>query len=142
MSFLNKTAIVFLVIYLSLSWILTSNYLFTHDKYVINGYWETWHEEIKSGTKGLDGDSNQFRLLSFWMAEGTSKVFNYPEIYLAYQINRFLITFLLLLIFHSFLLKWFDHKESFLGVLILAAITPVTYLPLLQESDIYLQLFF
>lgn len=137
----TKIIIVFIVIYFFFAWILTSNYLFTHEKYVANGYWETWHEEIYSGAKGLEGDSNQFRLLSFWLAEGTSKVFDQP-IYSAYLINHFIVTFMILCIFHLFLLKWFDHKGSFGGVLILAAITPVTYLPLLQEADIYLQLFF
>ena len=97
----TKILIVFTIIYFFFAWILTSNYLFTHDKFIVNGYWDIWHEEIKSGTKGLEGDSNQFRLLSFWMAEGVRQICDYP-IYLAYQINRFVLTFILLCIFHLF----------------------------------------
>lgn len=137
----TKILIIFAIIYFFLAWILTSNYLFTHEKYVVNGYWETWHEEISSGAKGIDGDSNQFRLVSYWMAEGTINLFD-QSIFSAYLINRFVVTFIIFCIFHLFLLKWFDHKGSFLGVIILAAITPITYMPLLQESDVFLQLFF
>ncbi len=137
----SKIVIIFFVIYFCFAWVLTANYFYTHEKYIISGWWDTWHEQIKIGERGMVGDSNQFRLASFWLAEGTSRVFGVP-VYAAYLTDRFIFTFLMFCVFYLFLLKWFDHRGAFLGTTILAAITPITYLPFIQESDYILQFLF
>jgi len=145
----TKIIILFFAIYFFFAWILTTNYFINHLQYleskcVVSGWWEQWHEQIKEGVRmsgGVEGDSNQFRLMSFWLAEGTSKIFD-QSIPSAYLIDRFIFTFLMFCLFHLFLLKWFKHKGAFLGTTILAAITPITYLPFIQESDYILQFLF
>lgn len=136
-----KIIIIFFIIYFCFAWILTANYFYTHEQYITSGWWNTWHEHIKNGERGQIGDSNQFRLASFWLAEGTSRAFEVP-VYAAYMLDRFIVTFLMFCVFHLFLLKWFKNKEAFIGTTILAAITPITYLPFIQESDYLLQLLF
>ncbi|MFH0804801.1 MAG: hypothetical protein V1916_01240, partial [Patescibacteria group bacterium] len=128
-----KLFIVFIAVYLCLAWGLTHVYLLTHVREVSVG-WDAWHERIRAGTIG---DSNQFRLLSFWMAEGIGRAFVQPP-FAAYLMLRFFCTFITFSLFHLFLLKWFRHQTALLSVLLLAAFTPLTYLPFLQEADVVL----
>lgn len=132
----EKLIIIFILIYLFLAWILSWNYFATH--LIQLSSWKTWHQAL---IEGKIGDSNQFRLLAFWLPQIISILFE-QSIQLAYIMVRFLFTFLTLCLFHLFLLKWFDHKLAFLSVILYAAITPITQLPYLQEADVIHQFFF
>ncbi len=105
----------------------------THSQYAPDG-WAEWHQIIDDGHSP---DSTQFRLLSFWMADGVSRMLDLP-VYQAYLTVRMAMTFLLLCLFHLFLLFWFRQPVAMLGTIILAAIQPLTFLPFLQESDMVL----
>ena len=133
----TKISIIFSIIYLCFAWILSWTYFTTHLKDVSEGF-EHWHNTIAAGDIG---DSNQFRLMSFWLAEFFHKSLNL-QIFIAYITIRFLFTFFTLALFHLFLRKWFSHERAFLSVTILSAIIPVTYLPFLQEADPLLIFFF
>ncbi|MFA5135015.1 MAG: hypothetical protein WC505_04500 [Patescibacteria group bacterium] len=132
-----KFIILIILIYFFLSWILTWTYFATHLKHIPDG-WEAWHEQIMAGDHP---DSNQFRIVTPLLAEAVSTAFVQP-IFASYLIIRFFFTFLIFCTFHLFLLKWFDHRTALLSGVLLAAITPVTYLPMLQESDVALQFAF
>lgn len=133
----TKRIITFFAIYFFFAWALTGLYFITHVDHISEG-WDVWHQQIADGA---DGTSNQFRLLSFWVAEGISKAMDQP-IFSAYLISRFIFTWLTFCAFHLFLLKWFDSLRTFLSVTLLAAITPISYLPFLQESDVIVLPFF
>lgn len=132
----EKLIIIFILIYFFLAWILSWNYFVTHFTQISN--WKTWHQSL---IEGKFVGSSQFRLLSFWLPQIFSTAFE-QSIQIAYIMVRFLFTFLTLCLFHIFLLKWFDHKSAFLSVILYAAITPLTYLPFLQEADAIHQFFF
>lgn len=133
----TKVIVIFIVIYFCFAWILSYTYFTTHLKDIGDGF-DYWHNTIAAGELG---GSNQFRLMSFWLAEFFHKSLNL-QVFLAYISIRFLFTFFTLSLFHFFLLKWFSHERAFLSVTILSAITPVTYLSFLQESDPLLIFFF
>ncbi|MDD5039915.1 MAG: hypothetical protein PHY34_02080 [Patescibacteria group bacterium] len=133
----TKRLLWFFAIYLFISWALVGVYFFTHAP-VSSHDWTAWHNDIADG--GMK-NSTQFRLLSFWLAEGIHHFMQMP-INLAYFTLRFIFTFTTLVLFHFFLLKWFEEKEAFLGTILLAALTPLTYMPFLQESDMVLMPFF
>jgi len=133
----DKLLIVFFIIYFFLSWILTWTYFITHLNHIPDN-WQDRHEKL---IEGVSRGSNQFRMISFWLAELVSKIFIQP-IFVSYLIIRFFFTFLTFCVFHLFLMKWFNHEKAFLSVTFLAAITPLTYLPFLQESDVILQFLF
>lgn len=136
----TKFFILIILVYFFLSWILTWTYFSTHLMYMQDSpeSWQVWHERIMMGN---ESGSNQFRIVTPLLAELASKAFVQP-IYASYLIVRFVFTFLIFCVFHLFLLKWFDHKMALLSGVLLAAITPVTYLPTLQESDVVLQFMF
>lgn len=125
-----KILIIFGIIYLCFAWILSWTYFTSHLDNISEGF-ENWHNAIAAGDIV---DSNQFRLMSFWLADFFHQSFNL-QIFLAYLTIRFLFTFFTLFLFHFFLLKWFNHERAFLSVTFFAAITPVTYLPFIQEAD-------
>lgn len=132
-----KFIILVILVYFFLSWILTWTYFATHLTHVPDG-WKNWHEQILAGDYP---DSNQFRIITPLLVEAVSDAFVQP-IFASYLIVRFIFTFLIFCVFHLFLLKWFDQKTALLSGVLLAAITPVTYLPMLQESDVVLQFMF
>lgn len=127
-----KILILFCIIYFFLSWLITWTYFVIHADVVAQ--WKGWHEAIP---QAQFSDSNQFRLVSYWLAEGISRVFSQP-VFASYLILRFVVTFFTFCIFHLFLLKWFDHQKAFTGTVFLAAILPATFLPIFQESDMVL----
>ena len=75
----------------------------------------------------------QSRLLQFYLPEFWLQIFDLsvPQ---AYILQRWLFVFLAFVCFHLYLRGWLDEKLSFLGVVLLAAIMPLTYFNHLQES--------
>lgn len=137
----TKKIIFFIACYFFLAWILAWTYYTIH----VNTFaqYESVHEQLLAGTFHLPaGDgSTQFRLLGLWLPE----LFHHGlglSVTEAYIAVRFIFTFLTFCLFHLFLRKWLNDKMSFLSVVFLAAITPVTYLAYYQESDVILQFFF
>lgn len=61
----KKVLLIFLFIFF-IAWSLTSVYFITHVEYIPEG-WAEWHQTIADGQSP---DSTQFRLLSYWMADG------------------------------------------------------------------------
>lgn len=133
----SKQLLYIFLFYFFIAWSLVGVYFLTHIQHVPDG-WATWHQQIADGQQP---DSTQFRLLSFWMADGISRLMAVPT-YIAYLTIRLLMTFLLLCLFHMFLVSWFRPSIALLGTVILAVIQPITFLPFLQESDVVLYPFF
>ncbi|MFA6908368.1 MAG: hypothetical protein WC289_00595 [Patescibacteria group bacterium] len=133
----TKKIILIVLLYFFLAWSVTGVYFFTHAEQIPER-WEDWHAQIMAGQSDT---SNQFRLLAPWLAEAFDGPFNQP-IYVAYLMVRFVFTFILFCMFHLFLLKWFRYAGAAFGVVLLAAFTPITFLPYLQESDVVLYPFF
>lgn len=137
----TKKIFLFIACYFFLAWILAWTYYTIH----VNTFaqYEAVHEHLLAGTFPLPiGDgSTQFRLLGLWLPE----LFHHGlglSLTEAYIAVRFIFTFLIFCLFHLFVRKWFNDQMSFLAVVFLAAITPVTYLAYYQESDVILQFFF
>ena len=132
-----KLLIIFFTVYFFFSWILAWTYFNVHLQSVEE--WAAWHDELVTGE--YQYNSSQFRVLSFWIVEVINKAF-IGQTVVSYITLRFLFTFLIFCIFHLFLLRWFSQERAFLCVVFLAAITPLTYMIYLQESDVLLQFFF
>ena len=86
-------------------------------------------------------NNEQSRLFQFYIPEAFVTLFNL-SIPHAYILQRFGFVFLAFCCFHVYLEKWFDNKGAALGVVLLAAVMPLTYLPHLQESAPLLMLSF
>jgi hypothetical protein len=78
-------------------------------------------------------NNEQSRLLQWYIPELMHKFFG-MDIRDAYAMQRLLFVFLAFVVMHAYLRKWFSKAESLCGVLILAAVMPLTYLNHLQES--------
>lgn len=136
MKFFKKYTInILLIILIYLLLALVSNYsffisfTFTADQ---QQFITTWHHYMSSG---LGAAPNVFRFLSFWIPCLLSYILNVP-IYLAYQIQYFIFTFLIFVFFHFYLMKWFNQKFCFLSVVLLASFLSAGNIPsLFQPSD-------
>ncbi|MBI5037550.1 MAG: hypothetical protein HZC01_02505 [Candidatus Kerfeldbacteria bacterium] len=133
----TKQILCILALYFFLAWSLTGVYFFTHTQQIPDD-WEHWHEQIGAGTAP---DSSQFRLISYWLADGASKPFGQP-VFIGYLSVRFVFTFITLCLFHLFLLKWMRPVMATFSVVLFAALTPISFIPFLQEADIVLYPFF
>tara|TARA_B100000686_G_scaffold348468_1_gene439577 strand:+ start:3457 stop:4443 length:987 start_codon:yes stop_codon:yes gene_type:complete len=78
-------------------------------------------------------NNEQSRVLQFYLPELFRHVFSI-SIEDAYILQRWLFVFLAFVCFHKYLQKWFDNGVSFAGVVLLAAVMPLTYFDHLQES--------
>jgi hypothetical protein len=87
-------------------------------------------------------NNEQSRLLQFYVPELFHRTLTL-SIEHSYMLQRFLFVSLALICFHIYLRRWFDARISFCGVLILAAIIPLTFrIGDLQESSPLLLLTF
>lgn len=76
----------------------------------------------------------QSRLLQFYVPELLRRVLDISVEH-AYIIQRWLLTFVVFVLFHLYLRKWFKKGEAFAGVVLFAAIMPVAFMNDLQESS-------
>lgn len=129
----TKQILFIFALYFFLAWSLTGVYFFTHTLQIPDD-WQRWHEQIAADNAP---DSSQFRLISYWLADGFSKPFHQP-VFVGYLCVRFIFTFLTLCLFHLFLMKWFKPVMATFGVVLFAALMPISFLPFLQEADIVL----
>lgn len=132
----SKRLLIYLFWYVAVAWALAWLYFLMQGAHL-----EAWPELHRKLLNGGSLDSNQFRLLAFWIPEMLHRVFRVDIVY-AYVIYRFVCSFVVLVLFHYFLLKWFDHLRAWLGTMLLAFFIVVSYLPLFQESDILVYIFF
>lgn len=133
----TKKIILIFIIYFFLAWLLSSTYFLTHLS-IIPDEWNSWHDRLLSGHSG---SSLQYRVMSIWIVEGIRSIFS-EQSFIAYLIMRFIFILLLFILFHLFLRKWFNDKNSLLAVILLAAIMPISFLPMLQEADVVHMVFF
>jgi hypothetical protein len=77
--------------------------------------------------------NEQSRLLQFLIPEAIRSM-THVSIVNAYMLQRFVWVFLMFVAFHWYLRKWLSSAESFAGVVLLAAIMPLTFLNDLMES--------
>lgn len=132
----NKRLIVYALWYVGIAWALVWMY------YLVQGaHLASWPELHKQLLNGVTNDSNQFRLFAFWIPELIHRLFHVDIVY-AYLINRFIWTLLTLVLFHAFLLKWFNQSRAWLSTMLFSLLLVFSYLPLFQESDIMLYVIF
>jgi hypothetical protein len=121
------------------AWLSFLNYLI---KIWFTPSWFKWLEHNHAASLKFEFTNNeQSRLLQFYVPEFFHQVFG-TTIQHSYALARLIFVFLTYLCFHRYLRKWFSVAESFVGVALLAAIIPFTYMDDLQESSPLLLLLF
>lgn len=86
-------------------------------------------------------NNEQSRLLQFLIPELIHTLLR-VSIENAYMIQRLIFIFLVLTCFHFYMRAWFGARGAFSGVVLLAALMPLTYMNHLQESSSLLMLTF
>jgi len=115
---LNRLAWIFFCAALSLGFVIL--HWHTAD-YMSADFQVDWHRKILAG-EGPYPD--QYRLLTYWLAEGLMRLG--VAFQFAYALIRFVFTTAALLVFARYLGRWFDPRECVLGVLLLAWGHPLT----------------
>jgi hypothetical protein len=135
---LGREAIVFGLIYVWLSWIDLRVKLYTTPAWFDGTLIHNHHLLLQFSYT----NNEQSRLLQFYVPE-LFHMFLMLSIEHAYMLQRFLFVFLAFICFHAYMRRWFDARETFCGVLLLAAIIPFTFhAGDLQESSPLLLLTF
>jgi hypothetical protein len=84
---------------------------------------------------GQAGAPNQYRMLTPWLAEALRSLIPNRDLLGAYFLIRALATWLALWLLDRYLRTWFAASAAVGGALLLAALIPLTYYRVVQESD-------
>lgn len=125
----SKRLLIFFVIYLFFSLLATSSYFLGN--YLRISDFELVHQGLIAG----EGQAPyQFRVISYWLPEMVSRIFG-CSVTQAYFFLFFIFNFIIFCLFHIYLLKWFDEKISFIGVLLLLPIIQISFTLFLNFAD-------
>jgi hypothetical protein len=92
----------------------------------------SWHLDMLAGAAPAP---NQYRPLTPWLAELLRQALPGHDLIASYVLLRAAITGATLIVFDRYMRVWYEGAAAIAGTLALATLLPLTYLPVVQESD-------